>query len=90
LFRHHRFVGPFAAYPYADYPYADYSYAGYPSSAYDSGYAISPDDQGASQTSSSYDDPYNEGGAYGNGCALLIRLEHSGGRLHIRRIPLCN
>ena len=89
FFRNHRFVGSFAGYPYADYPYADYSY-GYPYSANDSAYAIPPDDQGMTQTPSSYEDPYNEGGAYGAGCALLIRLEHSGGHLHVRRIPLCN
>jgi hypothetical protein len=84
FFRRHRFVGPFAI---------GFVGAGYTASAYDF-----PDDQGMTQTSSSYDDPYNIGyddpnnvsGAYGNGCSLLVRLEKSEGHLVARRIHLCN
>jgi hypothetical protein len=74
-------VGPFAI---------GFVGAGYPYSAYDSAYAIPPDNQSTTQTSSSYDDPYNNGGAFGDGCSLLLRLENSGDNLHVSRIPLCN
>ena len=81
FFRHHGFVAPFAI-----------GFVGptYTASAYDSAYAITPDDQGMTETSSSYDDPYNISGAYGDGCSLLLRLESSGGHLRVRRIRLCN
>jgi hypothetical protein len=79
FFRRHRFVGPFG-----------FVGAGYTASAYDSAYATSPDDQGITQTSPSYDDPYNVSGASGGGCSLLIKLGKSGHHLVVRRIPLCN
>jgi hypothetical protein len=81
FFRRHRFVGPFAI---------GFVGAPYSASAYDSAYATPPDDQGVTQTSPSYDDPHYVGGAYGDHCSLLIRLENSGGHLVVSRTPLCN
>jgi hypothetical protein len=80
FFRRDRFVGPFAI---------GFVGAGYPASAYDSAYAISPDDQGMTQTSPSYDDPYDFSGASGRGCSLLIKVEKSGDHFVDHRIPLC-
>jgi hypothetical protein len=80
LFRGDRFEGPFAI---------GFVGAGYTGSAYDSAYATSPDDQGMTQTSPSYDDPYNVSGAPGRGCSLLIKVEKSGNQFVGRRIPLC-
>jgi len=80
FFRRDRFVGPFAI---------GFVGAGYPTSGYDSAYATSPDDQGMTQTSPSYDDPYNVGGASGRGCSLLIKVEKSGDHFVDHRIPLC-
>jgi hypothetical protein len=94
FFRRDRFVGPFAI---------GFVGAGYPTSGYDSAYATSPDDQGmtqtspsydsasatSTQTSPSYDDPYNVGGASGRGCSLLIKVEKSGDHFVDHRIPLC-
>jgi hypothetical protein len=94
FFRRDRFVGPFAI---------GFVGAGYPASAYDSAYATSPDDQGmtqtspsydsayatSTQTSPSYDDPNNVSGASGRGCSLLIKVEKSGDHFVDHRIPLC-
>jgi hypothetical protein len=91
FFRHHGFVEPFA-----------FGFVGptYNASVYAPTYAISPDDQGPTETPYSYQDPYNVSGAYGDragggradedGCSLLLRLESSGGHLHVRRTRLCN
>ena len=81
FFRGDRFEGPFAI---------GFAGAAYNASAYDSAYAISPDDQGMTQTSHSYDDPYYVSGAYGDGCSLLLQLGNSGGHLVVHRTPLCN
>ena len=76
FFHRDRFVGPFAI---------GFDGAGYTASAY----ATSADDQGMTQTSPSYDDPYNVSGASGRGCSLLIKVEKSGNHFVEHRIPLC-
>jgi hypothetical protein len=92
FFPRHRFAGPFAI---------GFLGAGYTGSAYDYPYATSPDDQGTTQTSSSYDSatstqaspaydhPYNFSAAPGRGCSLLIKVEKFGDQFVGRRIPLC-
>ena len=55
FFDGHRFVGPFAN---------GFVGPGYSASAYDYAYETSPDDQGMTQPSSQYDDPYNVSEAY--------------------------
>jgi hypothetical protein len=76
FFHRDRFVGPFAI---------GFDGAGYTASAY----ATSADDQGMTQTTPSYDHPYNVSGASGRGCSLLIKVEKSGNHFVEHRIPLC-